>query len=77
MVHAASVSDVLLDTSFTPPCQRMGAMVAFRSFQEFTRWVPPIESLYLIKKMPQEEQVIDGICGLLFQEHNRCVELLH
>lgn len=40
MVHAASVSDVLLDTSFTPPCQRMGAMVAFRSFQEFTRWVP-------------------------------------
>lgn len=39
MVHVASVSDVLLDTSFTPPCQRMGAMVAFRSFQEFTRWV--------------------------------------
>uniref|UniRef100_A0A8C1NAJ7 acetyl-CoA carboxylase n=1 Tax=Cyprinus carpio TaxID=7962 RepID=A0A8C1NAJ7_CYPCA len=29
--------DVLLDTSFTPPCQRMGAMVSFRSFQEFTR----------------------------------------
>uniref|UniRef100_A0AAR2KSB1 acetyl-CoA carboxylase n=1 Tax=Pygocentrus nattereri TaxID=42514 RepID=A0AAR2KSB1_PYGNA len=33
------VSDVLLDTSFTPPCQRMGAMVSFRSFQEFTRCV--------------------------------------
>uniref|UniRef100_A0A8B9RIV5 acetyl-CoA carboxylase n=1 Tax=Astyanax mexicanus TaxID=7994 RepID=A0A8B9RIV5_ASTMX len=33
----AHVSDVLLDTSFTPPCQRMGAMVSFRSFQEFTR----------------------------------------
>uniref|UniRef100_A0A8C2FE79 acetyl-CoA carboxylase n=1 Tax=Cyprinus carpio TaxID=7962 RepID=A0A8C2FE79_CYPCA len=33
------VSDVLLDTSFTPPCQRMGAMVSFRSFQEFTRLV--------------------------------------
>lgn len=39
MVHVASVSDVLLDASFTPPCQRMGAMVAFRSFQEFTRSV--------------------------------------
>uniref|UniRef100_A0A8C1VHU6 acetyl-CoA carboxylase n=1 Tax=Cyprinus carpio TaxID=7962 RepID=A0A8C1VHU6_CYPCA len=39
MVHVASVSDVLLDTSFTPPCQRMGAMVSFRSFQEFTRLV--------------------------------------
>uniref|UniRef100_A0A8C7WD45 acetyl-CoA carboxylase n=1 Tax=Oncorhynchus mykiss TaxID=8022 RepID=A0A8C7WD45_ONCMY len=37
MVHMGSVSDVLLDTSFTPPCQRMGAMVSFRSFQEFTR----------------------------------------
>uniref|UniRef100_A0A4W5JZG9 acetyl-CoA carboxylase n=1 Tax=Hucho hucho TaxID=62062 RepID=A0A4W5JZG9_9TELE len=34
--HPNSVSDVLLDTSFTPPCQRMGAMVSFRSFQEFT-----------------------------------------
>ena len=32
-----SVTDVLLDTSFTPPCQRMGAMVSFRSFQEFCR----------------------------------------
>lgn len=37
MVHVASVSDVLLDTSFTPPCQRMGAMVSFRSFQDFIR----------------------------------------
>uniref|UniRef100_A0A8C9T0H2 acetyl-CoA carboxylase n=1 Tax=Scleropages formosus TaxID=113540 RepID=A0A8C9T0H2_SCLFO len=36
--HPNSVSDVLLDTSFTPPCQRMGAMVSFRSFQDFTRW---------------------------------------
>lgn len=27
---------------------------------------PSIESLYLIKKMPQEEQVIDGICGFVF-----------
>uniref|UniRef100_A0A8C7KCS5 acetyl-CoA carboxylase n=1 Tax=Oncorhynchus kisutch TaxID=8019 RepID=A0A8C7KCS5_ONCKI len=37
-VHTHTVSDVLLDTSFTPPCQRMGAMVSFRSFQEFTRF---------------------------------------
>uniref|UniRef100_A0A4W4HB32 acetyl-CoA carboxylase n=1 Tax=Electrophorus electricus TaxID=8005 RepID=A0A4W4HB32_ELEEL len=39
MMHVASVSDVLLDSSFTPPCQRTGAMVSFRSFQEFTRCV--------------------------------------
>ncbi|XP_043910511.1 acetyl-CoA carboxylase 1 isoform X2 [Protopterus annectens] len=37
MYHVASVSDVLLDTSFTPPCQRMGAMVSFRTFDDFVR----------------------------------------
>ncbi|KAB5522663.1 hypothetical protein PHYPO_G00162050 [Pangasianodon hypophthalmus] len=46
MVHVASVSDVLLDTSFTPPCQRMGAMVSFRSFQEFTRNINDILSCF-------------------------------
>nr|XP_056721572.1 acetyl-CoA carboxylase 1 isoform X2 [Euleptes europaea] len=37
MVHVASVSDVLLDNSFTPPCQRMGGMVSFRTFDDFVR----------------------------------------
>ncbi|KAL3042294.1 hypothetical protein OYC64_020271 [Pagothenia borchgrevinki] len=46
MVHIGSVSDVLLDTSFTPPCQRMGAMVAFRSFQEFTRNINDVLSCF-------------------------------
>ncbi|XP_075575893.1 acetyl-CoA carboxylase 1 isoform X4 [Pelecanus crispus] len=32
-----SVSDVLLDNSFTPPCQRMGGMVSFRTFEDFVR----------------------------------------
>ncbi|CAB1316204.1 unnamed protein product, partial [Coregonus sp. 'balchen'] len=41
-----SVSDVLLDTSFTPPCQRMGAMVSFRSFQEFTRNIKDVMSCF-------------------------------
>uniref|UniRef100_A0A4W5JZX3 acetyl-CoA carboxylase n=1 Tax=Hucho hucho TaxID=62062 RepID=A0A4W5JZX3_9TELE len=40
------VSDVLLDTSFTPPCQRMGAMVSFRSFQEFTRNIKDVMSCF-------------------------------
>uniref|UniRef100_A0A671PYZ8 acetyl-CoA carboxylase n=1 Tax=Sinocyclocheilus anshuiensis TaxID=1608454 RepID=A0A671PYZ8_9TELE len=40
------VSDVLLDTSFTPPCQRMGAMVSFRSFQEFTRNIKEVLSCF-------------------------------
>ncbi|CAB1352795.1 unnamed protein product, partial [Coregonus sp. 'balchen'] len=46
MVHVGSVSDVLLDTSFTPPCQRMGAMVSFRSFQEFTRNIKDVMSCF-------------------------------
>ncbi|XP_066492159.1 acetyl-CoA carboxylase 1 isoform X4 [Tiliqua scincoides] len=37
MIHVASVSDVLLDNSFTPPCQRMGGMVSFRTFEDFVR----------------------------------------
>ncbi|XP_072302602.1 acetyl-CoA carboxylase 1 isoform X3 [Eucyclogobius newberryi] len=46
MVHVASVSDVLLDSSFTPPCQRMGAMVSFRSFQEFTKNITDVLSCF-------------------------------
>ncbi|CAL8308411.1 unnamed protein product [Gadus morhua 'NCC'] len=46
MVHMSSVSDVLLDNSFTPPCQRMGAMVAFRSFQEFTKNIGDVLSCF-------------------------------
>ncbi|XP_037603973.1 acetyl-CoA carboxylase 1 isoform X5 [Sebastes umbrosus] len=46
MLHMNSVNDVLLDTSFTPPCQRMGAMVAFRSFQEFTRNINDVLSCF-------------------------------
>ncbi|TRY89187.1 hypothetical protein DNTS_003788, partial [Danionella cerebrum] len=46
MVHVASVSDVLLDTSFTPPCQRMGAMVSFRSFHDFTRNIKDVLSCF-------------------------------
>ncbi|XP_064837408.1 acetyl-CoA carboxylase isoform X3 [Oncorhynchus masou masou] len=46
MVHVGSVSDVLLDTSFTPLCQRMGAMVSFRSFQEFTRNIKDVMSCF-------------------------------
>lgn len=42
MAHVASVSDVLLDNSFTPPCQRMGGMVSFRTFEDFVRCVPSL-----------------------------------
>uniref|UniRef100_A0A8C0FUY7 acetyl-CoA carboxylase n=1 Tax=Bubo bubo TaxID=30461 RepID=A0A8C0FUY7_BUBBB len=38
-VFIPPVSDVLLDNSFTPPCQRMGGMVSFRTFEDFVRYV--------------------------------------
>uniref|UniRef100_A0A4W5R519 acetyl-CoA carboxylase n=1 Tax=Hucho hucho TaxID=62062 RepID=A0A4W5R519_9TELE len=44
--NRCAMSDVLLDTSFTPPCQRMGAMVSFRSFQEFTRNIKDVMSCF-------------------------------
>uniref|UniRef100_A0A8C3N498 acetyl-CoA carboxylase n=1 Tax=Geospiza parvula TaxID=87175 RepID=A0A8C3N498_GEOPR len=35
--HPNRSDDVLLDNSFTPPCQRMGGMVSFRTFEDFVR----------------------------------------
>ncbi|OXB79074.1 UNVERIFIED_CONTAM: hypothetical protein H355_005950 [Colinus virginianus] len=46
MVHVASVSDVLLDNSFTPPCQRMGGMVSFRTFEDFVRIFDEVMSCF-------------------------------
>uniref|UniRef100_A0A665X7M6 acetyl-CoA carboxylase n=1 Tax=Echeneis naucrates TaxID=173247 RepID=A0A665X7M6_ECHNA len=53
------VSDVLLDTSFTPPCQRMGAMVAFRSFQEFTRSSALEEPIHILNVAIKTDSDID------------------
>ncbi|NXP82489.1 ACAC carboxylase, partial [Ramphastos sulfuratus] len=46
MVQVASVSDVLLDSSFTPPCQRMGGMVSFRTFDDFVRIFDEVMSCF-------------------------------
>lgn len=31
-------TELFMDSGFSPLCQRMGAMVAFRRFEEFTRY---------------------------------------
>lgn len=31
-------TELYMDSGFSPLCQRMGAMVAFRRFEEFTRY---------------------------------------
>uniref|UniRef100_A0A8C4HHW9 acetyl-CoA carboxylase n=1 Tax=Dicentrarchus labrax TaxID=13489 RepID=A0A8C4HHW9_DICLA len=74
MVHVASVSDVLLDTSFTPPCQRMGAMVAFRSFQEFTRNIADVLSCFSDSPPPSPTFPEGGNPVLYGEEDNKSVQ---
>uniref|UniRef100_A0A665X8A4 acetyl-CoA carboxylase n=1 Tax=Echeneis naucrates TaxID=173247 RepID=A0A665X8A4_ECHNA len=66
-----SVSDVLLDTSFTPPCQRMGAMVAFRSFQEFTRNITDVLSCFSDSPPPSPTFPEGGNPVLYGEEDNK------
>uniref|UniRef100_A0A8C4R7C5 CoA carboxyltransferase N-terminal domain-containing protein n=1 Tax=Eptatretus burgeri TaxID=7764 RepID=A0A8C4R7C5_EPTBU len=37
MVHSGSDQEILIHNAYSPPCQRMGAMVAFETFEEFSR----------------------------------------
>uniref|UniRef100_A0A669EMX1 acetyl-CoA carboxylase n=1 Tax=Oreochromis niloticus TaxID=8128 RepID=A0A669EMX1_ORENI len=67
--HPNSVSDVLLDTSFTPPCQRMGAMVAFRSFQEFTKNITDMLSCFS-DSPPQSPTFPEGGNPVLYGEED-------
>uniref|UniRef100_A0A8B9SCJ5 acetyl-CoA carboxylase n=1 Tax=Apteryx owenii TaxID=8824 RepID=A0A8B9SCJ5_APTOW len=54
--HVFSVSDVLLDNSFTPPCQRMGGMVSFRTFEDFVRYVGKSDYCLLHCQLPRWAQ---------------------
>ncbi|XP_037125079.1 acetyl-CoA carboxylase 1 isoform X2 [Syngnathus acus] len=74
MVHMASVSDVLLDTSFTPPCQRMGAMVSFRSFQEFTKNIADVLSCFTDSPPPSPTFPEGGNPVLYGEEDNKSTQ---
>lgn len=66
MVHVASVTDVLLDNSFTPPCQRMGGMVSFRTFEDFVRYVAKGDGC-LCYQLPRWAQTEPGKIFALFR----------
>ncbi|KAG8451331.1 hypothetical protein GDO86_003516 [Hymenochirus boettgeri] len=72
MVHVASVSDVLLDTSFTPPCQRMGGMVAFRTFEDFVRLFDDVMSCF--SDSPPQSPIFPeaGHSSLYDEDDNKC-----
>ncbi|MBN3319914.1 ACACA carboxylase, partial [Atractosteus spatula] len=73
MLHVASVSDVLLDTSFTPPCQRMGAMVSFRSFQDFMRNINDVMSCFSDSPPPSPTFPEGGHPALYGEEDSKSV----
>ncbi|PWA19506.1 hypothetical protein CCH79_00006981 [Gambusia affinis] len=61
-------SELLMDGAFSPPCQRMGAMVAFQCFDDFKRNFDEVLSSFA-------EQLVEGAsflesCSSLYEEEN-------
>uniref|UniRef100_A0A4W3J068 Acetyl-CoA carboxylase 1-like n=1 Tax=Callorhinchus milii TaxID=7868 RepID=A0A4W3J068_CALMI len=71
MMHVASVSDVLLDTAFTPPCQRMGAMVSFRTFEDFVRNFQEVTSCFSDSPPPSPTFPEPGHASLYDEDDNK------
>ncbi|XP_058853812.1 acetyl-CoA carboxylase isoform X11 [Acipenser ruthenus] len=74
MLHVASVSDVLLDTSFTPPCQRMGAMVSFRSFDDFMRNFDDVMNCFYGSPPPSPTFPEPGHSALYCEENSKSAQ---
>ncbi|XP_077942833.1 acetyl-CoA carboxylase isoform X1 [Gasterosteus aculeatus] len=61
-------SELFLEGAFSPPCQRMGAMVAFQCFEDFKRNFDEVLSSFaepLLESAPFSES-----CPSLFEEEN-------
>ncbi|KAM7017859.1 acetyl-CoA carboxylase isoform 2-T4 [Tautogolabrus adspersus] len=61
-------SELYLEGAFSPPCQRMGAMVAFQCFDDFKRNVDEVLSSFaepLLETAPFSES-----CSSLYEEEN-------
>nr|XP_023689141.1 acetyl-CoA carboxylase 2 isoform X5 [Paramormyrops kingsleyae] len=61
-------SDLFLDGAFSPPCQRMGAMVAFECFEDFKRNFDEVISSFA--EPPLESPIFPEVCSTLFDEEN-------
>ncbi|XP_075445618.1 acetyl-CoA carboxylase 1 isoform X3 [Ascaphus truei] len=73
MVHVGSVSDVLFDTSFTPPCQRMGGMVSFRTFEDFLRIFDDVMSCFSDSPPPSPTFPEAGHPSLYDEDDNKSI----
>uniref|UniRef100_A0A096M0T2 acetyl-CoA carboxylase n=1 Tax=Poecilia formosa TaxID=48698 RepID=A0A096M0T2_POEFO len=67
-IHVKQSSELLMDGALSPPCQRMGAMVAFQCFDDFKRNFDEVLSSFA-------EQLVEGAsflesCSSFYEEEN-------
>uniref|UniRef100_A0A674A5U6 Acetyl-CoA carboxylase beta n=1 Tax=Salmo trutta TaxID=8032 RepID=A0A674A5U6_SALTR len=61
-------SELFLDGAFSPPCQRMGAMVAFQCFEDFKRNFDEVISSFADPLL--ESPLFPEACSSLYEEDN-------
>ncbi|XP_033618279.1 acetyl-CoA carboxylase 2 isoform X1 [Fukomys damarensis] len=59
-------TELFMDSGFSPLCQRMGAMVAFRRFEDFTRNFDEVISCFA--NVPKDIPVFSKACTTLYSE---------
>ncbi|XP_076778578.1 acetyl-CoA carboxylase 2 isoform X2 [Arvicanthis niloticus] len=59
-------TELFMDSGFSPLCQRMGAMVAFRRFEEFTRNFDEVISCFA--NIPTDTPLFSKACTSLYSE---------
>ncbi|GAB1290027.1 Acetyl-CoA carboxylase 2 [Apodemus speciosus] len=59
-------TELFMDSGFSPLCQRMGAMVAFRRFEEFTRNFDEVISCFA--NVPTDTPLFSKACTSLYSE---------
>uniref|UniRef100_D3ZBE2 acetyl-CoA carboxylase n=1 Tax=Rattus norvegicus TaxID=10116 RepID=D3ZBE2_RAT len=60
--------ELFMDSGFSPLCQRMGAMVAFRRFEEFTRNFDEVISCFA--NVPTDTPLFSKACTSLYSEED-------
>ncbi|XP_005636385.1 acetyl-CoA carboxylase 2 isoform X1 [Canis lupus familiaris] len=61
-------TELFMDSGFSPLCQRMGAMVAFRRFEDFTRNFDEVISCFA--NVPREAPLFSKACTSLYSEED-------
>ncbi|XP_041504337.1 acetyl-CoA carboxylase 2 isoform X3 [Microtus oregoni] len=64
-------TELFMDSGFSPLCQRMGAMVAFRKFEEFTRNFDDVISCFA--NVPKDTPLFRKACTSLYEDDGKSV----